>query len=409
MSIPKDFPIFFLVDQNRLKQCLLNIVGNALKYTEKGTISLIVEIKEKKFNRPQTKNNKDAIFIDGLTYYNIGTVDLEIKVQDTGIGIKKENISSLFNPFGQAVPHAHHTKKSGLGLSIAKGLIDIMKGKIIVDSTFGKGSLFSLKLNDLEIFEQENNENDTFDETIDITNVVFKESTILFIEDFPLDRLLFEKYMEHLGFHLIEVSNAKDALEKLKTLTPDLIITDILLPEMNGLDFAKKVKSSKKTKHIPIFAISSLYSDNNMEPDCQKEISKEEILNVFDELLTKPLTINNLIYKLSQFLPFESSKEKTVKLLKEKEKVSLTDKETLFLFLDEVLKNKYPLICGSESTINDLEDFGRLIVNKAKKHNCKRLEKWATGLTLATLEFNMADVKRILEVFPNEIDTIKKL
>lgn len=253
LRIQPDLPKGFLGDSGRIRQILMNLVGNAIKFTKEGHVLIDVQGDVK----------------DGLT-------NLKINITDTGIGIKADKLSEIFNKFTQA--DGSTTREyggTGLGLSIAKNFVELMGGDLSVSSTFGVGTTFtmSLSLPPAEL-EQKRSKSD-FD---------IKGKKILVIDDNDVNC---EILKEQLSFWKCQAATVTSAQighaflrkAKEKNVPIDLIIVDYQMPNENGETFIRKLKSSEEFKSIPVIMLSS--------------VDKKEIRNRMNDLkiqsfLTKP-------------------------------------------------------------------------------------------------------------------------
>ncbi len=244
---------FILSDETRLRQILNNLLSNAIKFTDNGTI---------KFG------------------YNIDNNNLIFFVQDTGIGISKEKQKIIFQRFIQA---SHNTEKlyggTGLGLSISKACVELLKGKIWLESTINVGTTFYFSIPYLKVSSDNNIENN--DEK---TNFNFEGLTILIVEDDPTNLMFLKEIFEPLKINVIEVNNGADAIEIIKKRTKiDIILMDIQLPEMDGFETTKQIKTINPS--IPIVAQTAFA----FATDKQKSIDAG-----CDDFITKPINTDKL-------------------------------------------------------------------------------------------------------------------
>lgn len=227
--IEKDVPVLLKGDPGRLRQILVNLIGNAIKFTDKGEI--IVSVKA---------NSKDE-----------NKVLLEFSVKDTGTGISRSNIGKLFSSFTQL--DSSYTKRfggSGLGLAISKKLVEIMKGTIKVESEEGKGSTFTFEI----LFK--------IQDTGATGNHMyhFHESlNVLVIDDNDANRLILGKMIENMDLKAILAESGEEGFRVLKAgIKIDLILLDAVMPKMDGFEFAENVRKDQDIEDVPIVMISSL-------------------------------------------------------------------------------------------------------------------------------------------------------
>lgn len=241
LNIDNQVPNYILGDYIRIKQILINLLSNALKFTEKGNIEFsILTLK---------KNNTKAF--------------LRFSVKDTGIGIKKNNQEKIFDAFSQE--DSSTTKKfggTGLGLSISNQLLGLMNSRLQLESTYGKGSEFFFEIefelaNDIEINE---NTLPVIEKLINYSNIDFKiqNLTILVAEDNKINMLLAKTLIKQIvpNCNIIEAADGIEAVEKFKEFNFDIIFMDVQMPNMNGYEATQKIRALQ-TKHIPIIALTA--------------------------------------------------------------------------------------------------------------------------------------------------------
>ncbi len=284
LNIDKSVPKYIKCDEKRLRQILINILGNSLKFTNEGYIKVDVE----------SKNSK-----------------LLIVIRDTGIGMSNEALKIVFKPFEQIEEKTHKHEGTGLGLAITKELIEKMGGKIEAQSELEKGSTFSfeLKIEKIDfVLEEENTKN----------NIIKVKSTeninILVADDTKANRDLLIQLLNTYNINTIEAHDGQEVLKHIENSSFDLIFMDILMPNLDGLETIKILKNKEKTKNIPIIAISA----NVFEDDKQKALN-----NGADFFVPKPFEEKDIATALQKFLKvdFEYENEKTI------EKTIILEKE----------------------------------------------------------------------------------
>jgi PAS domain S-box-containing protein len=245
---------------NRLKQVLINLLTNAIKYNRKGG-SITIEVDENKINH------------------------MTLSVKDTGIGISPDDLEFIFEPFNR-LPYAEiqEIQGTGIGLTITKHLVQQMNGTIGVDSQLGLGSIFWVQFPKSKTAIEEEST------TIQPTNnhLIKSENnfSVLYVEDDPASRYLFEKFVEHFdNINLYIAHTAEDGIKIAETVYPNLIFLDIQLPKMDGITAVKTLRLNPKFKQTMIFALSAdAYSD-----------TKEKAMQAgFNGYLTKPIEFTQL-------------------------------------------------------------------------------------------------------------------
>ena len=272
LNIAPDVPEYLYGDKIHVKQILNNLLSNAIKYTDQGSIELNIKCINKK-----------------------ETTLLFITVKDTGRGIKKEYIDKLFHKFERLdIEKNTTTEGTGLGLAITKKLVELLGGKINVESTFGKGSMFMVTLpqkisskDKLEGISKNQNQ-----EQIE-NKISYQEKNILIVDDNKLNIKVAKRAIASLNFKEVdECYNGKEALEKIKEKQYDIILMDIMMPIMSGVTAMRELKKIKEF-NIPVIALTADAINGAREKyqllgftDCvikpfTKEIIKEKIDNCF--------------------------------------------------------------------------------------------------------------------------------
>ncbi|MCM1244573.1 MAG: ATP-binding protein [Roseburia sp.] len=259
-------------DRDKLKQILLYVADNAITYTKNdGTVTLAVSELEK------LPNNY---------------VVCQFEIKDTGIGIKKEFLSHIFEPFEREKNTTFSgIYGTGLGLTIAKNIVEMMGGDINAKSTVGKGSTFTFTLR----FRIQNHSLSSPESTEDPA-ALLGEKKILLVEDNEINLEIETEIFHELGFHVDTATDGAIAVDKIEHSTPGeyaLILMDIQMPVMNGWDATKKIRQleNPELSHIPIIALSA----NALEND--KRISIECGMNAH---LTKPLNVPQLLENIEK-------------------------------------------------------------------------------------------------------------
>lgn len=267
----KSIPPVLYGDAARLKQICVNILTNAVKYTKEGSITFTI----------------NSIVKNGICR-------LIIAVEDTGIGIKQENIGKLFNKFERLDLEDNVTiEGTGLGLAITKRLVDLMNGNIVVQSVFGKGSKFTVSI-DQRIVEHPTiklEEQETYDK------VKVKDKLVLVVDDNKINLKVAERLLETYGVKTECVESGFICIDNLKNGKKyDLILMDDMMPRMSGVETLKKIKSEIKDFNIPVIALTA----NALTGMKEKYIS-----DGFDDYLAKPINKDQLNRVINEYLNTE--------------------------------------------------------------------------------------------------------
>jgi signal transduction histidine kinase/ActR/RegA family two-component response regulator len=263
-KVEEDVPKEIFADGIRLNQIIINLLGNAIKFTHNGEISLIVK-------KIKVLDNK---------------VQLMFSVKDTGIGIREEDMLKLFNCFTQI--DDSRTKQfqgTGLGLAISKRLVELMGGEISVESEFGKGSTFYFT-----IWVEVINKEDGLQSPQNTQSLaqVEKGINILLVEDDKVSQLVISRICKRLKWNVYVASSGKEALILLENKKFDIILMDIQMPEISGIEVTKLIRDREKLTgtHIPIIATTAY---------AMSEDKANIISSGVDDYLSKPIELEKLV------------------------------------------------------------------------------------------------------------------
>lgn len=269
----KDVPDLIKSDFNKLRQVLINLIGNAIKYTEKGTIWV------------KTFVSDDS--------------SLVFEIKDTGPGIPTEQLEQIFDAFHQ-VQKNNFSKGTGLGLTISMKLAQLLNGEITVLSEIGEGSTFRLAVpfekiehNSLLISPEKRMVFKGLKEGITPPKVVI-------IDDVDENRIILKDFLDQVGFICFDFELATHAMLKVEEIMPDIVLTGIIMPEMNGKEFLTAFRKLPKVAKIPVVAITaSIFAESRIDL----------IQFGFDEFLHKPVDMERLLAIISTFTDAEYDKE----------------------------------------------------------------------------------------------------
>ena len=234
---PENLPSGINIDKRRLRQVLINLLSNAIKFTEKGCVTLQVEVLEIK-KEPFSEK-----------------VRLLFHIEDTGIGMKPEVLNKVFLPFEQLGTTKNKSEGTGLGLALSQKIIEMMNSQIKVKSQLDMGSVFQFEL-ECAVAEDWT-ETSSVTRTGKIIGYTGKKKQILVVDDRWENRSLLINLLSTIGFDLIEAENGQDGLEKAIKYKPDLIIADIKMPIMHGWKILEEVRKVNELQHT-IFLFCSV-------------------------------------------------------------------------------------------------------------------------------------------------------
>jgi len=347
LTFSKNIPKLILSDEQRIKQIIINLLANAIKFTEKGFVQIAVESKK-------DKNNK---------------LSLLIHVIDSGIGIPKKNQKLIFKQFEQQKGQDDlKYGGSGLGLAISKKLSYKLGGFIKVESKKNAGSRFTLCLENVNSIESSPLKEQN------CLEYDFSPASILVVDDVFYNRELIKGMLKDQPLKITEAKNGAEALRCLENNEIDLILMDIRMPLMDGFEATKCIRNNPKYKSLPILAITAsvLYT----------EIEMQEIYG-FDKLLTKPVLHDTLIDSLKVYLKTTLVKTNTTLT-----KVENTISEALLIKYE---KTFFKLLCEQENNNNFslLKELAQDISRFSKLHKSKILLDLSQKLLDAISSFDI--------------------
>ncbi|MBU3914167.1 response regulator, partial [bacterium] len=372
------FPNALIIDEVRLRQIMINLIGNAIKFTESGYIKLSVN-----YEIPEQANTS--------------MLNLIVKVEDTGIGIPPDKINSIFDAFSQLKQQQSlYFEGTGLGLTITKNLIEMLKGSISVNSEPGKGSIFTITINDVEVVSEHTSQVQS-DKRIDLKSIQFEKSTILIADDIEYNREILKGFFEDYGFDILEAENGQEVLELAGKHNPQLICLDMKMPVMDGYETSNIMKNDAELNKIPVIAITA----SALKKD------EEIILTLCNAYLRKPINKHDLIIKVMDYLP-HTIRDKALT-----GDVDETEQEFSFKTLKKypellnVLKREvnYSKEISERMNINVIEDFAETMKELGSENNCAALIRWSENLNLATRTFEIRTIELILKEF-SEIENL---
>lgn len=251
-------------DEKRLRQILINLIGNAVKFTQKGGVTLKIG-------------------------HHLGK--LRFQVEDTGAGIAPEDLAKVFLPFQQVGDPSYRAEGTGLGLSITKKLVTMMGGELHLESTLGHGSTFwfAIDLPESTVVKSK------YQEQPVIIGFEGPPRQIIVTDDKWENRSVLVNLLTPLGFEVIEANNGQDCLDKLQQIHPDLILTDLVMPVMDGFEAARHIRKMLEFDQVPIIAASAsvfeLDQQQSLDAGCNAFIPKPIRIDILLELLQKHLDL----------------------------------------------------------------------------------------------------------------------
>lgn len=280
-------PQFIHSDEKLLRQILLNLVGNAIKFTEKGSITIDVDC----ISIPQVRDD-DSIVSDLQVFF---------RIIDTGIGIPQKHLETIFDSFKQISDYRYTGGGTGLGLSISRQCARLLRGDIFAESEPEKGTTFSFH------FLTRVGKKTSFVSIKEADSVIslepeFKNTLVLIVDDQEMNIDILKRTLEPLGFNCITAQNGIEAIEQSKKRNPALILMDVVMPKMGGIEATQIIKSEPNLKTPKIIAISAsaldeertLILESGADGFIPKPFDEDELLHLIKLLLRLDYIYSNI-------------------------------------------------------------------------------------------------------------------
>lgn len=357
------FPSQIVLDELRLRQVLINLLGNAVKFTHSGFVRLEMTV----------RSMRETNF------------DFSIHVADSGIGIAEDDSRRIFDAFSQQ--SGQDTKRyggTGLGLAISRKLTELMGGSLTLESEYGRGSVFSMHFDNVE-YSNESIQNNIEDDNIGL--IEFLPSTLLLVDDIKQNRDLIVSYLESQAIRIIQAENGRQAVSLCKELKPDIVLLDIRMPEMNGYEAVKIFKSMDETRDIPIVAFTASIMQSE----------EDEVKSLFDAYLRKPIRKSELFSCFKMFLKYSEdlntelsatsfhSNDKDIQIISSDASLSKEFNENVIRKINDLLLLTNP---------DDISDFANILYEFAHTNNLPSLSNEAQTILKNIECFDFEKVER---------------
>lgn len=396
-------PPHLLVDEIRLRQILFNVVGNAIKFTHQGLVTLLVTA-----HPTVGKANEETP----------AAIQLDIQITDTGIGISPENQAIIFDAFRQS--DSQSTRRyggTGLGLAITKRLVEMMGGSIELDSELGVGTTFILRFpNLMPVSQQDVGLSPT--DNLDLN--WFAPFHCLVADDIQSNRDLLANYFVQTHHVLTFAVDGEDVLRQVSVNPPDLILLDLRMPNMDGLEVARRLKSDPTTQHIHIVVLTASVRSQQMaevtaycDRVLQKPISLSQLVHTLQGILslpTRPLSQSNNI-AVQQSIPakqpeFNSAVPPTNLnfALNTKSSETITYLWQQLEFIEQEIFSDL----SQRLTLRTLEQFAEHLTRLAQVTQCQELLDYADTLTIQLEQFDWNQLPQTVQEFTALLQIIEQ-
>ncbi|PLZ91510.1 hybrid sensor histidine kinase/response regulator [Fischerella muscicola CCMEE 5323] len=364
-QLDPNLPTSIRADEKRLRQVLLNLLGNAIKFTEQGSVTFKVEV----------IGNREWIIGKEKRPNQLPITKIRFQVTDTGVGIASEQIQKIFLPFEQVGNHKRQTEGTGLGLAISQKIVSLMSSQIQVKSEFGKGSTFWFEVELPQAQDWAKVSRVVKQGTI--IGYQGQRRTILIVDDKWENRSVIVNLLEPVGFTVVEASNGNQGWEKAIFHKPDLIITDLIMPVMDGFELIKRLRQSSPYKEITVIASSA----SVFATDQYKSIEAGA-----DAFLPKPVEADVLLELLRQYLQLKWIYDNKIDKIKKTNVASLDDPAEMTLPAKDVLQQLLTLSQDGDiqrileiaqqisASDEQLISFAQQLIQLASNFQLKRLE-----------------------------------
>ncbi|MCM8539181.1 MAG: ATP-binding protein [Lentisphaeraceae bacterium] len=376
-EISDDFPENILIDGVRIRQILINLVGNAIKFTKHGFIKIYCSCDFAE-DRPDR-------------------INMILKVEDSGIGIPEGELDSIFGAFEQQKNQKFSEYGgTGLGLSITKSLVSLMNGSISLESEVEKGSTFILTFREIEVKDIRKKE---VIANINPQFLKFEEAQIIIADDKPLNRTLIKEYLIDYQFNIREADNGQQLLTQIEELKPDLVFLDMKMPIMNGHEVSHKVKNDPNLKDIILIAVTASAMKNE----------EENFLENCDYFISKPVSQITLLNTLKDAL---NHKLKTIAQIKPEKKVdsqvTISREESISIlkiaYSESLLELNNKAI--DKLVINDITVFCDSFDQAFENCDLPEIAKIREQISINLNTFDMISVQESLQNLKNAIENL---
>lgn len=383
MDIDPTLPRSLLLDEVRLRQILINLVGNAVKFTDTGFVRVAVHSEESE------RAESD--------------VRLVFEVEDSGVGIREDQLQKIFEAFhqqsGQSIRRHGGT---GLGLNITRRLVEMMDGDITVHSVAGSGSLFRVMLPNILIGSLE----PEISISRDLKNIVFSESTVLVVDDSSANRELLKEYLSPWNLTIIEAENGAIAVEQARQAQPDVIIMDMKMPEMDGYMATEILTADETTRDIPVVALTA----SAMAGDRERAMTLG-----CRGFLSKPVSRTELLDELVKFLPHTLSSELSETATPERVIIPEQSVVQQFGVVKELLEQLETVYTQRWEDLrivlipDEVQHFAIDLKQLADQYSSEPLAKYADTLDQQALTMQFSLLEKTLESYPDLLREFRTL
>lgn len=371
----ENVPRYIRTDETKLRQVLINIINNGIKFTDEGGVNIVTEIVPDNSSKKQLNNSWNQ---EDKLYQNYPSVRIKFTVEDSGIGIAKEDINKVFDAFIQTEVGRRSQEGTGLGLSISRKFVQLMGGDISLRSNLGKGTVFRfdilakiINVNEVEISPHHHSRK----------VIALKQGQpsyrILVVDDRPINRLLMVKLLQPLGFELKEAVNGQEAIALWEEWKPHLIWMDMRMPIMDGYQATQYIKSTLKGNATAIIALTA-------------SVLEEEKAIVIsagcDDFIRKPFRESLIFDAMAKHLGVE--------YIYEEENISISAKSFEPLTVEELKKMPSSWLQKLYQAVIDLDDD---LVLELVSEIPRNFDSLSSKLIYSVNNFQLPQIRKLIE------------
>jgi len=377
----ENMPHALLLDRIRLRQILINLVGNAVKFTDRGCVEARVS-----WEKQETSSH----------------VTLVIEVQDTGVGIPRNRLDAIFKPFVQAGAHREKEKQgTGLGLSIVKRLTEIMGGTVTVASMIGQGSAFHLRFPNVPISARlaASEKNASVGE-VDFNSL--RSATLLVVDDNETNCRLIAGMFAGSHHHLVFGSSGEEAVAKSRELKPDVLLLDVRMPGMGGYQALDEIRKVPGLEFLPVIAVtaSNLMSEDN------------QLRERFSGFVRKPFSRRELFDELADFLPRHepaapANKKNPAAKNESAAAIYAPAPKEMLARLRQLIVEPWPSIRDNVA-VNESKVFAGELTELGRRWECEPLIRYAQKIRQDAESYAAPDLEKHLGEFALLVEQLEK-
>ena len=371
--VAQELPRALLIDRVRLRQILVNLVGNAIKFTDRGGVEV----------RVSSQKQEDS-----------SRVMLIIEVIDTGVGIPQDRLEVIFKPFVQAGAHREkEIQGTGLGLSIVKRLVEMMGGAVTVSSALGKGSAFSLRFPNVPVSARlPASAKISPDDVVNFNRL--RPASLLVVDDNEANRQYIAGIFEATHHRLTFCANGEEAVIKAREIIPDMLLLDMRMPGLDGHEALAKIRKIPGMELVPAIAVTA-----STQPD-----------DYFSGYIRKPFSTRELFNELAEFLPRHLPSDPPAHM----ETATMAENGVdgpappeLLAQLSKLLIEPWPALCDTMA-VNETKTFARQLDILAEQWHYKSLKAYAAKLLRDAETYAVTDMEKHLREFAALVEQLKE-